>query len=396
MGLCVLGTQTQRLFINKKETEMQRNSKRFITAIAALASVFAISACTPPMPPELEAQLADQYVTCEAGEFNLTSPAELTTMSSWIAEYNAVCGAEGVLVDQVADPTVTVDAYLTTDTITPAPCQVIRAVPIALDGAVPVISITDLDSAILSPKVLFDIFDGAITTWDDPAIAEINPDSQLPSTPIVVDTKVLPEILQSFATWMNILEAKSWATTPKLLTADSTAMATTTILTAPINGTIGLYSYSFAANNSLGLVSIQGAQVIDPTMESLASGATQMRYLDAPNLGVPLYDPNIPAVALQGDDEATTPWGAFIPTMMNICATDHSTTSRAFARFISRLDAQGNLVDLNLTSLGETIRSQSIVDLAIGLSSPIPIPSDVVVPEEPVATDEATPEPSAS
>ena len=375
---------------------MQRNSKIFITAIAALASVFAISACTPPMPPELEAQLADQYVTCEAGAFNLTAPAELTTINAWISEFNAVCGAEGVLVDPATDPTVTVDAFLTTDTITPAPCQVIRAVPVALDGAVPVISVTDLDSVILSPKVLFSILNGDITSWDDPAIAEINPDSQLPSAPIVVDTKVLPEILQSFTTWMNVLEANSWATTPKLLTADATALATTTIVTAPVDGTIGLYSYSFAANNSLGMVSIQGAEVVDPTMESLASGATQMRYLDAPNLGVPLYDPNIPAVALQGDDKATTPWGAFIPTMMNICGTDHSTTARAFARFISRLDAQGNLVDLNLTSLGETIRSQSIVALAIGLSSPIPIPSDVVIPEEPVATDSAMPEPSAS
>lgn len=375
---------------------MQRNSKSLLSAIVALASVFAISACTPPMPPELEAQLADQYVTCEAGAFNLTAPAELTTINSWIAEYNAVCGAEGVLVDSTADPEATIDAYLTTDTFSPIPCQVIRAVPIALDGAVPVISISDLDSVILSPKILFGIFNGEISSWDDPAIAEINPDSKLPSTPIVVETKVLPEILQSFATWMNVLEANSWATTPKLLTSDVTAMATTSIVTAPIDGTIGLYSYSFAANNSLGMVSIQGAEVVDPTMESLASGATQLRYLDAPNLGVPLYDPNIPAVALQGDDDATTPWGAFIPTMMNICGTDHSPTARAFARFISRLEAQGNLVDLNLTSLGEKIRSQSIVALAIGLSSPIPIPSDVVVPEEPVSTGSETPEPSAS
>lgn len=41
-----------------------------------------------------------------------------------------------------------------------------------------------VDSLNLSPSVVARIFDGKITQWDDPAITELNPDADLPGTPI--------------------------------------------------------------------------------------------------------------------------------------------------------------------------------------------------------------------
>ncbi|MGV3561793.1 MAG: phosphate ABC transporter substrate-binding protein PstS [Nocardioides sp.] len=41
-----------------------------------------------------------------------------------------------------------------------------------------------IDTLNLSPSVIAQIFDTKITSWDDPAIAELNPDVDLPSTPI--------------------------------------------------------------------------------------------------------------------------------------------------------------------------------------------------------------------
>lgn len=388
--------QAQRLLIKSKKTWKQKMKIRFLATLTVVTSAFFVSACTPPMPPELQAQLADQYVSCEAGTFNISAPTDLTTLNSWLSEYNAICGADGSIVDQTADATVSVTSFITSDISFIPPCQVIRSVPIALDGAVPVISFADLGSVILKPSVLFKIFDGAITVWDDPLIVESNPDSTMPSSPIIVDAKVNPEVLKSFAVWMNQLELNSWPTKPKLLSEDSTARATSTLVTAPVDGTIGLYPYSFAANNALAMVSIQAAEIVDPNLDSLASGATQLKYEVPGELGAPIYDPTIPAVALQGDDKATTPWGAIFPTMMHICGVDGSTPARAFARFISRLYAQGSLVDLNLTGLGETIRSQSITVLAVGIASPQPIPSDLVIPTEPESSESATPEPSSS
>lgn len=50
------------------------------------------------------------------------------------------------------------------------------AIPFNLEG---------VDSLNLTPEVIAGIFAQQITTWDDPAIAELNPDAQLPAVPIV-------------------------------------------------------------------------------------------------------------------------------------------------------------------------------------------------------------------
>lgn len=362
-------------------------------------TLISVSACTPPMPPELQAQLADQYVSCEPGEFNLIAPAELTPVGDWLNLYNEICGATGSLVVS-ADSTSTVEietinAQITNDLEPALTCDISTSIPVTLDGAVPVISLTDIDHIILSPEVLFEIFSGSITAWDDPKILELNPESILPSSKIVVESNVLSTVLNSFAEWMKILDSNTWASTPSLLTANAAALTETKIATEPVDGTIGLYPYSFAANNSLSLVSIKSDIEIDPDLESLASGATQLRFKDEASLGFPIYDPSIVPIALQGDDEATTPWGAIFPTMLFTCNDATSKTTQSFARYISRLEAQGTIVDLNLTSLGEPIRAQMLNLLGIGLASPSPIPDnvevDVEVDVEETPSDEPTP-----
>jgi ABC-type phosphate transport system substrate-binding protein len=371
-----------------------------VIAPVVLVTGLLLSACTPPMPPELRAQLADQYVSCVSGDFNISAPAELTNVSSWLSDYNSICGANGTLADLVADPTATVDGYITDDLTTQAPCTISQSTPVGLDGAVAVANLAGLEGVILSPSVIFGILDGQITSWNDPFITELNPDIELPSTSITVEAKATPAVLQSFKTWMKALDSTAWANDPKLITADSTALQTSTAVTAPVDGSIGLYPYSFAANNSLGLVSIQGSEVVDPNLESLASGATQLRFNDTTSLGAPIYDVTIPPTSLQGDDQATTPWGALYAPMLQICSGTNSLAVQAFARFVTRLDAQGSLVDLSMTSLSENIRQQAMTILATGLPEPQPIPSDLVAPNDPAttpeSTDSATPEPSIS
>lgn len=371
-----------------------------VFAPVALVTALILSACTPPMPPELRAQLADQYVSCVSGNFNISAPAELANVSSWLNDYNAVCGANGSLVDLSADPTATVDGYISDDLSIQLPCTVSQSSPVGLDGAVVVAYLAGLEGVILSPSVIFGIFDGQITSWDSPFITELNPDIELPSTKITVEAKATPAVFQSFKTWMNILDSTAWASDPKLITADSATTPSTTSLIEQVDGTIGLHPYSFAASNSLGLVSVQAGEEVDPNLESLASGATQLRFNDTTSLGAPIYDVAIAPTSLQGDDEATIPWGALYAPMLQICSGANSLAVQAFARFVTRLDAQGSLVDLNMTGLSENIRQQAMTVLANGLPEPQPIPSDLVVPEDPAATpestDEATPDPSLS
>lgn len=369
-------------------------SKIFV-AVSSTVLALATSACNPPMPPELQAQLADQYVSCESGDFNLIAAEELTTVADWVNQYNTICGANGVLQAPITDvenqEPIEINAEITNNLEPSLTCQIATSIPVALDGAVPVISLLDIDHLILSPDVLFEIFSGTITTWDDPKIVEQNPDSILPSTPIVIENKVHPAVLKSFVDWMAILDSSTWSAAPSSLVADPNALIETKIVTEPVDGTIGLYPYSFAANNVLALVSIKTDIEIDPDLESLASGATQLRFNDDSTLGMPIYDPSIEPIALQGDDLATTPWGAIFSTMLFTCKDATSTTTQAFARYVSRLEAQGTLVDLNLTGLGEPIRAQMLRLLGIGLASPAPIPDGIEFGEVEMPATEPTP-----
>ena len=47
-------------------------------------------------------------------------------------------------------------------------------------------NVKGVDKLILTPAVAADIFNGKITTWNDPAIAAVNPGVTLPSTAIKV------------------------------------------------------------------------------------------------------------------------------------------------------------------------------------------------------------------
>ena len=59
-------------------------------------------------------------------------------------------------------------------------------VPVVLGGVSVAYNLPGVNSLKLTPGVLADIYLGKITTWNDPAIAKINPGEKLPSQPIVV------------------------------------------------------------------------------------------------------------------------------------------------------------------------------------------------------------------
>ncbi len=57
-------------------------------------------------------------------------------------------------------------------------------VPTYVSPIAVIYNLEGVDNLQLSPDVLAQIMDGKITTWDDPAIADLNPDASLPSTGI--------------------------------------------------------------------------------------------------------------------------------------------------------------------------------------------------------------------
>ena len=51
-----------------------------------------ISACTPPMPPEFQAELAERYVTCVSGEIAISTVPELAEITqAWVDGLSENC-----------------------------------------------------------------------------------------------------------------------------------------------------------------------------------------------------------------------------------------------------------------------------------------------------------------
>jgi phosphate transport system substrate-binding protein len=77
------------------------------------------------------------------------------------------------------------DAFMSEEKLRKAPATIVH-IPMCLGAVVVTYNIPGNPTLKLTPAVLADIFLGAITKWNDPRIAELNPEAKLPKNKIVV------------------------------------------------------------------------------------------------------------------------------------------------------------------------------------------------------------------
>jgi phosphate transport system substrate-binding protein len=76
-------------------------------------------------------------------------------------------------------------------------------------------NIDGVEDLVLSPDVAAKIFLGQITTWDDPAIAGLNPDATLPSAPITVFFRSDESgTTDNFTKWLSAAAPQVWTAPP--------------------------------------------------------------------------------------------------------------------------------------------------------------------------------------
>lgn len=108
------------------------------------------------------------------------------------------------------------DAYLDEDELTGAQEQCGGAdnlieIPAYISPIAVTYNIEGVDELNLSPDTLAQIFDQKITTWDDEAIAEDNPDADLPSTDItVVNRSDESGTTENFVEYLSVAAEDSW------------------------------------------------------------------------------------------------------------------------------------------------------------------------------------------
>jgi hypothetical protein len=285
---------------------------------------------------------------------------------------------------------------------------VVAQAPVAIDAVVPAIYSENFDSVVLTPELLHSVLTGEVTSWDDPAIVELNPDASLPTEPIVVALSAQAR-QAAFASWMSRIEGSTWSGSADLTFGSQIADADL----ASTEGVITLTSSFIAADQGLSVVGLVTPDFPDgffPDDTNFGTGASQIVGQRSEDVVSVQLDPTVTAVAQQGVTDVAKPWQALTPIDVTVCAGSNVAPSRALARNMVRLNAQGQLVSLGLQVLPESVRALSSSALGTGLPVPTTMPTNDAVPaatdaptEAPTdispsadPTEIATPEPSAS
>jgi phosphate transport system substrate-binding protein len=175
------------------------------------------------------------------------------------------------------------DAYLTTDQVTAASKACgsdVVEVPAYVSPIAVAFKLSGVDTLNLDSKTISDIFNGTITTWDDPAIAQQNPGAKLPGTAITpVHRSDESGTTFNFTEYLNKTSDGAWSEPadtvwPASAQGGQGAEGTSGVigLLGDTEGAIGYADDSAVkADGSLGVVSILvGADYNAPTADGAA------------------------------------------------------------------------------------------------------------------------------
>ncbi|MDN6303698.1 MAG: phosphate ABC transporter substrate-binding protein PstS [Brachybacterium sp.] len=147
--------------------------------------------------------------------------------------------------------------------------------PVYISPIAVVFNLEGVDSLNLSPEVIAGIFAEEITTWNDPAIAELNPDADLPDTAVVpVHRSDDSGTTENFTQYLSDNAPDAWTHGPIEtwpIDGGQSGDGTSGLISAVEsgNGTIGYADASQAGN--LGTASVQvGEEFVDYSAEAAA------------------------------------------------------------------------------------------------------------------------------
>ncbi|PWT71501.1 MAG: phosphate ABC transporter substrate-binding protein PstS [Proteobacteria bacterium] len=173
--------------------------------------------------------------------------------------------------------------------------------PAIIGGVVPVVNLEGVNPGQLrlTGKLLADIYLGKITTWNDPAIAAINPELKLPAQAITVvrradgsgTTFLITDYLsQVSAEWRSKVgesTAVSWPTGVGGKGNEGVAA-----YVQRIKGSIGYVEYAYAKKNKMSHAQMKNrdGQWVQPEEETFAAAAANARWDRAPGFYEVLTD----------------------------------------------------------------------------------------------------------
>lgn len=173
--------------------------------------------------------------------------------------------------------------------------------PAIIGGVVPIVNIKGVapGQLRLTGKVLADIFLGKIKSWNEPAIAELNPGLSLPSKRITVVrradgsgttflfTNFLSHMSDEWKKKVGVGKAVAWPTGVGGKGNEGVAA-----YVQRIKGAIGFVEYAYAKKNKMGYVMLQNraGKFVAPNSEAFAAAAANANWKKAPGFYLVLTD----------------------------------------------------------------------------------------------------------
>ncbi|WP_322996376.1 phosphate ABC transporter substrate-binding protein PstS [Castellaniella sp.] len=171
--------------------------------------------------------------------------------------------------------------------------------PAVVGGTVPVINVPGIEAGQmkLTGPVLADIFLGKIKKWDDPALAQLNPDLKLPSKGIIVVhrsdgsgttfgwTNYLSQVSPAWKDTVGQGKAVKWPTGQGGKGNEGVAA-----YVRQLTNSIGYVEYAYAHQNGLAWTQLQNrdGQFVQPAQKSFAAAASHADWASAPGMGLVL------------------------------------------------------------------------------------------------------------
>lgn len=376
-----------------------------VLASFAGLSVALIAGCTPPMPPDVLAARAEAQIECGSGNLEVATPGQFTgAMDSVGLALNSVCPEQTtteVSIDTLAlvklserTPT---QQDITDFNNASCPNDEVIVIPAFAYPVTLAYNVIGLEGLVFTPETVAGILNGTVTSWEDPLIANENPDYDLTLLPdISLMSMETPDgSIEAMTTWLTQQIPNVW--TPGVTgTLDAgQKFATQEDLLAEmlaVEGSIAVLPIFTAFTNLLATANLpvkgtdaNGVEIDtvvttdDVQLYKVGSGATTVTVAEDGSIfaspavgGFPIegnFDLASSKIVL-GEDQGLVGWPVEGYAHLLIC--DDGTNSALpllFAQYLVRLAGQGSLESFGVTPMPEPIRVQTFTPLRVTVNT---------------------------
>lgn len=333
---------------------------------------FLITACTPPIPPDVLASYAEQEVLCAKGDVVIKGSVNTqSVLQSGIDLYLSSCPEANVILDlESENPNLIVSDSSIAE---PVFCENPELVTSLMNQFSTIVYYGEgLDGIFLTSPAIAGLLNGEITNWNDPLIQESNPELVMPDIPVTfLQIEKFHASDDAFITWIKTSSSKEINLKPSKVIPD---VETLLAELASTNGAFSLLPSNIIYDNALTYANIKNGETeFLFESSSFANAASQVFIEEKPNSVLGFLDPEVMPNATS-ESASLTSWQAISYFNISLCS-DENNAARTFMRFLLRLDAQGQLETFGYFPLTETLRTASATKIGETLPTPSIDPS---------------------